>query len=531
MKTVASFILSLCLLAGTLAADDGQMSPQEKRVLEMTPGVVLVVVTYKVQLAIPRQNAEPLVSEYSLSLMGSGFLYRPDGYLITNAHVVADANVKDAQAQQARAERIIEYVMGALEHKIGRKLTEQEVRFVAGHISTSTPQIRVLLDNKASYNGEIKAYSDPTGVGNGKDVAILKIDGNNLPTVKLGNSDNVHIEEPITVVGYPGVASPLNFDWIGMESVTVPSVTNGHISAKKVDYKGTPVLQSDAAITHGNSGGAAFDEQGEVIGIPTYGSNEAAGFNFLVPINTAMEFVRQAGAAPQSGAFDKAWADALDAYSGGKWQSARAQLTDVLSLMPNEPDALRLETIAAQRARDENIFSRMSENALLLPVLGVLIAIAAGVAIWLAFSLRKHAPAAAVAGAPGFSAMPIAGIAIPPVLPAAAQPAPKPVAESFGSMHVTAGSLNGNRFPVPKAGLLIGRDAIKCNIVIADETVSKEHAWIVPLENEVVLIDRGSSNGTYVNSTDTPRVNKVALHSGDRVFIGKKGAAVLTYFR
>ena len=53
----------------------------------------------------------------------------------------------------------------------------------------------------------------------------------------------------------------------------------------------------------------------------------------------------------------------------------------------------------------------------------------------------------------------------------------------------------------------------------------------MPLENEVVLVDRGSSNGTYVNSIDTPRVNKVALRNGDRVFVGKKGAAVLTYFR
>ena len=77
---------------------------------------------------------------------------------------------------------------------------------------------------------------------------------------------------------------------------------------------------------------------------------------------------------------------------------------------------------------------------------------------------------------------------------------------------------------MPKGGLLIGRDAVKCNIVIADETVSKEHAWIVPLDNEVFLIDRGSSNGTYINSADTPRVNKVALQNGDRVFIGKKGA-------
>jgi pSer/pThr/pTyr-binding forkhead associated (FHA) protein len=45
-----------------------------------------------------------------------------------------------------------------------------------------------------------------------------------------------------------------------------------------------------------------------------------------------------------------------------------------------------------------------------------------------------------------------------------------------------------------------------------------------------VVIDRGSSNGTFLNSTDTPGVNKVALKSGDRIFIGKKGAAVFTYF-
>jgi len=90
--------------------------------------------------------------------------------------------------------------------------------------------------------------------------------------------------------------------------------------------------------------------------------------------------------------------------------------------------------------------------------------------------------------------------------------------------------LNGNRFPIPKAGVLIGRDSTKCNIVIADDTVSKEHAWVVPVDHEVVVIDRGSSNGTYVNSTDSPRVNKVALKNGDRLYIGKKGAAVLTYF-
>jgi pSer/pThr/pTyr-binding forkhead associated (FHA) protein len=77
---------------------------------------------------------------------------------------------------------------------------------------------------------------------------------------------------------------------------------------------------------------------------------------------------------------------------------------------------------------------------------------------------------------------------------------------------------------------MIGRDSTKCAIVTSDESVSKEHAWVVPVDNEVVVIDRNSTNGTYVNSMDSPRINKTALRSGDRVYIGRKGAITLTYF-
>jgi len=65
--------------------------------------------------------------------------------------------------------------------------------------------------------------------------------------------------------------------------------------------------------------------------------------------------------------------------------------------------------------------------------------------------------------------------------------------------------------------------------VLPDDTVSGEHAWIVPVEGSVVVIDKGSSNGTYVNSVDSPRVSKISLKNGDRIFIGKKGP-VATYF-
>jgi serine protease Do len=522
MKTIATF-LAATVLASALGAAEGssQLTNEERRVLELTPAVVLIVVTYKIQLPIPRQNAEPQIMELSYTATGSGFIYRPDGYIITNGHVVADANLKDRQAQESRLQSIFEGLVRHLENNVGRRLSPAERQYVASHMSASTPHILVILNNKSEYNAEIKQYSDPTGVNNGKDVAIIKIDANNLPTVKLGNSDNLHVQEPITVIGYPGVASPLSFSLLSKDSLVVPTVTNGHISAVKTDYKGSPVIQSDAAITHGNSGGPAFNPEGEVIGIATFGNEkEVAGFNFFVPINTAMEFVRQSGAPPQSGQFDKTWSQALEAFSEQKWETSRGLLADTLGIEPNEPDAMRLQNIAAQNARNENMFRRMMETSgwLVWAAGGLVALLLLGFVFWKVSSSRKPA----VAGAP----LP------PPPAPIAVAPPPPAALNSghFGTLQVTAGALNGNRFPIPKAGLLIGRDSTKCAIVIGDDSVSKEHAWVVPLEQEVVVIDRNSANGTYLNSTDSPRVEKMALKNGDRVYLGRKGATVLTYF-
>jgi len=103
-----------------------------------------------------------------------------------------------------------------------------------------------------------------------------------------------------------------------------------------------------------------------------------------------------------------------------------------------------------------------------------------------------------------------------------------PATESYGSIQFISGPLSGRSFKISKDGLWIGRDP-RCGAVLPDDTVSGEHAWIVPVEGSVVVIDKGSSNGTYVNSVDSPRVSKLGLKNGDRIFIGKKGS-VATYF-
>jgi serine protease Do len=524
--------------AACALAQGGQLSPEEIRSLELTPGVVFISVDYNLSAAIPAPVREGYIMvKLKPRSTGSGFLYRPDGYLITNAHVVSDANIKDPQAEQARLEEVLGYLVKVAENVNKRPITFAEKEFIAQHMHFSNESITVFLNNKSHYTGDIKAYSDPTGVNVGKDIAIVKIDANNLPTVQLGNSDEVHVEEPVTVIGYPGAASPMG-ETLGQElsidSLLVPTVTNGHISAVKMEEKGSPVLQSDAAITHGNSGGPAFDPDGKAIGIATFGAQEASGFNFFVPINTAMEFVHQAGAPPESGSFDATWHAALDAMAAHRWSRAHELIGHVLEIMPGEPDAVRLQIIAAQEEQKEvPMWPYIAGGAvLLLAVLGFI--------GWWVTSSRAGKPVSPTPArvepiraesvklplsesAPTILASGPAGLA-PTILQGGV------TSKTYGVLHVTSGPLNGNRFPIPKSGVMIGRDSTKCAIVLADDSVSKEHAWVVPVDNEVVVIDRNSTNGTYVNSLDTPRINKAALRSGDRVYIGRNGSITLTYF-
>src|SRR5260370_40179467 len=100
------------------------------------------------------------------------------------------------------------------------------------------------------------------------------------------------------------------------------------------------MIQWDEAITQGSRGGPVFNDASEVIGISTFGP-EVAGFNFFVPVNTAMEFVRSVGATPQSGLFNQLWAEALDTYDEGKCVTATRKFDDGLPIMPNEPNAKR----------------------------------------------------------------------------------------------------------------------------------------------------------------------------------------------
>jgi serine protease Do len=506
-----------------------QLTPDQKRTLELKPGVVLVVVQYTVTWRL----LQPV--EISYRETGTGFIYRPDGYIITNGHVVADAHLKDPDARAAFDARARKEFQDALddgtiirkvEEQYGKRLTEKQKEVVRQQlkpdISFTTPTLDVYLANGKSYTAKILQWDNP--IGEGKDVAILKIAGSDLPTVSLGDSDKVNIQDPVMVIGFPGVASKWGRNsLISQESNFDASATNGHISAIKKSNIDTPLFQSDAAITHGNSGGPVFNSQGKVIGIATAGADATQGFNWFVPINTAMEFVREAGATPESGPFNPIWASALDLYDAGKCKASIPEFDNALDMMPGLPDASQYRNMASKCWESKNGFQQFMETSAWAVYAAVGVVVLALIVIVL--MQRKSGGSIAVAVPAGAAAH----VHIDVAPSAGALPGGPAQGQSFGNIQAMAGELSGKTFKVTKEGLLIGRSP-KCQVVLQDDTVSSEHAWIVPVGNEVVVIDKGSSNGTYVNSVDSPKVSKIGLRNGDRIYLGKKGTVVFTYF-
>jgi len=149
------------------------------------------------------------------------------------------------------------------------------------HVIKEADEIEVILNDKRSFNGKVIGQ-DPSS-----DLAVVKIEANDLPFVKIGNSDKLQIGEWVLAVG-----NPFNLN---------STVTAGIVSAKARNINilggGTSLeafIQTDAAVNPGNSGGALVNVQGELVGINTAiaSSNGAyQGYAFAIPANLVTKVV------------------------------------------------------------------------------------------------------------------------------------------------------------------------------------------------------------------------------------------------
>ncbi len=103
---------------------------------------------------------------------------------------------------------------------------------------------------------------------------------------------------------------------------------------------------------------------------------------------------------------------------------------------------------------------------------------------------------------------------------------PKGEKKEFGALTINMGGQLGKRYAIGEKGLIVGRDPAQCDIVIMDPNVSRVHAWVTVKKGEVVIIDRGSTNGTYVNQLKVENAN---LKSGDIIQLGRKCNTTLVF--
>jgi len=178
------------------------------------------------------EDGIPDMPEREGQSLGSGFIISEDGYILTNHHVVEEADT-----------------------------------------------IEVRLSDRRMFEAQV------VGSDKGSDVALIKIEADDLPVVKIGKSSDLQVGEWVLAIG-----SPFGFDH---------TVTAGIVSAKGRSLPSenyVPFIQTDVAINPGNSGGPLFNLDGEVIGINSQIYSRTGGFmglSFAIPIELAMDVAQQ----------------------------------------------------------------------------------------------------------------------------------------------------------------------------------------------------------------------------------------------
>lgn len=408
---------------------------------------------------------------------GSGFILTPDGTVVTNAHVaaMADEEVKTQLAIQG-LKQYVEENLAELKRLFGGEVPEElQKRFVDVHARIYLNQMSLgsvekkinVIWGKTDASGTVVENSVPATLVKagaaipGKDVAILKIEGSNFPTLPLADDSEVRSGDQVYVLGFPGVV--LNHPLLSKDSKLDPTFTRGVMSPPKRMEAGWNVIQMDAAITHGNSGGPALNSDGKVLGIATFISKDmdtgadAPGFNFVVPASVVREFL--SGGEASDGPFDQAYRQGLNLFYERHYRAALDLLRKADAAAPGYPAVRRViqdaeKAIAAGKEKSE------------FPVGPVAAGVAGGGVLlgslfWLSRRRAAHSgpgtlhpptsprPSAGTAGGVGVATPPAPATFAPP----APRPAPNP-APAAGSIGLRLRLSNGITVPLTAGGRL-----------------------------------------------------------------------------
>lgn len=175
------------------------------------------------------------------------------------------------------------------------------------------------------HNEENLGVADIINADMDKDILIIKIENENLKTIKIGNSDDCKVGEKIYAIGSP----------LGYEN----TISDGIISGIRNNDFGGKLIQITASISGGSSGGAVVNSNGELIGISTFQEKEGQNINFAIPINEITEFKNSFSYEKHHLEGNKIFLKGYNAYTTKKYEDAVYYYSGYLKIFP-ESDAV-----------------------------------------------------------------------------------------------------------------------------------------------------------------------------------------------
>jgi S1-C subfamily serine protease len=342
-------LLAALALVAVPATTTAQPITLQEALLRAKPGVALVVAEAGGPVAVRcERGASPRdISPPPDRVTGTGWFVNSAGWLVTNGHVVAAAYRPSDAAVRARVTRAI------------REACPN------GATATGTPALQpsvsVVLPNGFQLRATVVKYSSPVAgeAMSGEDLALLRLDASDMPTLQLVDSSSLQIGDRIHIIGFPTVV--LGHELLNASAKMEASVTSGAVSGFRQDRANQPVIQTDAAAAPGNSGGPALNDAGDVVGVLTSltvgsdpDSTQVQGFNFVIPSTTVTKFL-EGTPVPRDDPrrFDAAWRAGLRQYFLGNYRRARTELAEANRLLPELPDVRRVMIDnAASQARE-----------------------------------------------------------------------------------------------------------------------------------------------------------------------------------
>jgi hypothetical protein len=286
----------------------------------------------------------------------------------------------------------------------------------SGLINAST------LKDAPTLDATVEASSSYTD----DDVAIIHVGLSDTPSIPIGRSDDVAVEDHLTVIGFPGNGDVTD----NPNNMLTPSVNSVTVSAIKRNDNGSPLIQVAGNVEHGDSGGPLLDAQGQVVGVVSFAGPDPQGSTtFMRATSSAQPLFDSKQIITTPGHFEAAWTQAFDAYAAtypGHWHDAAAKMEALAAAYPQfkalDPYLNYAQTAAAQ----EQVTSNVPSTTTLLIAGGAAIAVVLLAALTPILVLRARAKRKArqKAAQAAVYANAYAGVAPQPYGPLPGQPLP-----------------------------------------------------------------------------------------------------------